>query len=81
VYISIIRSTHLREVHLKLLVNIFDISDIGKVETYLIPMHISNILEFWNANLMLGWKPSQNKNPQVSTFKRGRGKDNFLNTV
>lgn len=44
-------------------------------------MHISNILEFWNANLMLGWKPSQNKNPQVSTFKRGRGKDNFLNKV
>lgn len=80
-YTLITSSTHLRAVHLKLLVNIFDISDIAKVVTYLIPMHISNILEFWNANLMLGWKPSQNKNPQVSTFKRGRGKDNFLNKV
>lgn len=44
-------------------------------------MHISNILELWNANLMMGWKPSQSKNPQVSTFKRGRGKDIFKTSV
>lgn len=74
-------STHLREVHSKPLVSVFGINDITKVETYLIPMHISNILELWNANLMVGWKPSQNKNPQVSTFKRGRGKDIFFKQV
>lgn len=42
-------------------------------------MHIRNILELWNANLMMGWKPSQNKNPQVSTFKSGKGKNISLN--
>lgn len=36
--------------------------------TYLIPVHISHVFEFWNPNSVFLWRLPHNENPQVSTF-------------
>lgn len=45
--------------------------------TYLIPMHISHVFEFWNPNSVLLWRLPHNENPQVSTFREKERKISY----